>query len=467
MKLLRSLSRDFDQALEAEVRSVLRQSIVPPPLPDYVRYRVGAMDGAALPMPRGPLARWRSPGLTGPWPRFTRRHPATLRVAAALAVVVAVVAGAAVWQGRQTATVAAPSESAPVWNPGAMMLPQLAPNGAGYTYVDGTGLFVTADYGATWSGPRQIPAADSPQDHLWDMGTLDFADGQHGWMTGVTNGVTGSTVSEYRTDDGGQTWKSVPITTFTETAQPAGTEGNWVFATQHFVDALHGRLQVGRQAGAQEPSACAEWVTADGGVSWARTKDVPCLASPKWVTPTLGYNRSGAGESIWVTQDGGVSWRSGELPGRWSTYLPSMLAQESNGTLTLVVASGSSSTQPPMAVMASDDGGTSWRLSYEVDPAKQTQAMVVGDGLALASPVRWTLLAGNSLWESRDGGLMWSKVGKHRFNDPQGMAWWDEQHGAMLDSPQPCGGLSGMDCNVARRVLVTSDGGQTWRQVNF
>jgi photosystem II stability/assembly factor-like uncharacterized protein len=286
-------------------------------------------------------------------------------------------------------------------------------------------------------------------------------------MTSVTNGVTGSTVSEYRTDDGGQTWKSVPITTFTETAQPAGTEGNWVFATQHFVDALHGRLQVGRQAGAQEPSACAEWVTADGGVSWARTKDVPCLASPKWVTPTLGYNRSGAGESIWVTQDGGVSWRSGELPGRWSTYLPSMLAQESNGTLTLVVASGNSSTQPPMAVMASDDGGTSWRLSYEVDPAKQTQAMVVGDGLALASPVRWTLLAGNSLWESRDGGLMWSKVGKHRFNDPQGMAWWDEQHGAMLDSPQPCGGLSGMDCNVARRVLVTSDGGQTWRQVNF
>jgi photosystem II stability/assembly factor-like uncharacterized protein len=345
----------------------------------------------------------------------------------------------------------APSESAPAWNPGAMMLPQLAPNGAGYTYVDGTGLFVTADYGATWSGPRQIPAGDSPQDHLWDMGTLDFADGQHGWMTGVTNGVTGSKVSEYRTDDGGQTWKSVPIAMFTETAQPAGTEGNWVFATQHFVDALRGRLQVGRQAGAQEPSACAEWVTADGGVSWARTEDVQCLASPKWVTPTLGYGRSGAGASIWVTQDGGVSWRSGELPGAWSTYSFSMLAQESNGTLTLVVASGSSSTQPPMAVMASDDGGTSWRLAYEVDPAKQTQAIAVPDGLALASPARWTLLAGNSLWESRDAGLTWSKVGEHRFNDPQGTAWWDEQHGAMLDG----------------EVLVTSDGGQTWRQVNF
>ena len=346
----------------------------------------------------------------------------------------------------------APTESAPVWDPGAMMLPQLAPNGAGYTYVDGTGLFVTADYGATWTGPSQIPAGDSPQDHLWDMGTLEFADGQHGWMTGVTNGVTGSTVTEYRTDDAGQTWKAVPIASFTEAAQPAGTEGNWVFATQHFVDASHGRLQVGRQAGAQEPFACAEWLTADGGVSWAAgTKDVPCFASPKWVTPTLGYNRSGPGPSIWVTRDGGASWRSGELPGEWSTYMPSMLAQESNGTLTLVVASASSSAQPPLAVMASDDGGTSWRLSYEIDPSKQTQATAVGDGLALASPVRWTLLAGNSLWDSRDGGLTWSKVGDYRFSNPQGLTWWDEQHGAMLD-----GGF-----------LVTSDGGRTWRQINF
>ncbi len=473
MKLPRSSAVEIDPAFEAEVRSVLRRSIVPPPVPDYVRYRVEAMDGVSLPMPRGPFARWRSPGLPGPWPRLARRHPAALRVAASLAVVLALAAGAAVWRAHGPTTAAAPTASAPVWQPGAMMLPQLAPNGAGYTYIDGTGLFVTADYGATWSGPRQIPAGDSPQDHLWDLGTLDFIDAQHGWMTGVTNDVTGSKVTEYRTDDGGRTWKAKSITAFNEPATQSGSEGSFVFATQHFVDQLHGRLAVGRVSGQEQPSACSQWLTLDGGQSWVRTDDAdPCFVSPKWVTPELGYVTNEPGALIWVTQDGGASWRSGELTGPWSGLAPSAILPGAGGGLVMIARDNSVScgTGPAMSVFGSTDGGVSWRFSYDLNVADMTGGGCLPDVLTYGGAGRWTALTGNSLRESRDGGRTWTLVGTSPVNSPQpqGLAWWDERHGILRGNTVSCGpASSGADCNADVALFITSDGGRTWQQVRL
>jgi hypothetical protein len=460
------MNRDhqFDESFEADVRSVLRQTIVPPPVPEHVRYRVEAMDAAALPASRGPLSRWRSMGLPGPLPRFARRHPAALRVAASLAVVAALAGGAAMWaRFPRTATVAAPSASAPVWSAGAMMLPQLAPNGAGFTYIDGTGLFVTADYGATWSGPRQIPAGDSPQGHLWDLGTLDFVDAQRGWMTGVTNDATGSKVTEYRTVDGGVTWKSVPISASTGAA---GGDNRWVWATEHFTDSLHGRLQVGQVVSGVQFSSCKQWVTVDGGVSWTRTGDATlCFASQQWVTPELGYSSQGSTAQTVVTSDGGAGWHSVELTGPWSQYRPVMIAPDGSSGVTIVAAPGNCDADPSLAVMTSADGGATWRHLYDfILPGPQTGGLCFDGYLSYAGPDRWTVLIDDALWATQDGGLTWREVSRLGSPNLDWVKWWNDQQGLLRLSACTTAPAA-TDCSARNVLMVTSDGGRTWHHV--
>ena len=143
---------EFDRDFETELRAKLRQSIIPPATPEYVR---DAVEGLAA------LAAAESGGRR----TFGTRplHSFWLRGAAATAVIVAaivaLIAASVLWPSAQVAT------SGPTLTPGTILDLDVTADGGGFVYTEGDGLRVTADRGATWSEARQVPPGDSAQDH--------------------------------------------------------------------------------------------------------------------------------------------------------------------------------------------------------------------------------------------------------------------------------------------------------------
>jgi hypothetical protein len=475
-----SRQRQVDETLEAGVRSALRLAIVPPPTPEYLRYRIAGMSAATVPARRGPG--W--PEL--PVVRWSLRNAVALRTVAALAVVGVLIGGGLVaWNARHARPVAAPTFAGPVFDDGAVMLPQIEPNGVAYAYVDGTGLFITGDFGATWAGPRQVPAGNSPRDHLWDIGTLDFVDAEHGWMTRVANGPTGSDVVEYRTDDGGVTWTPAPIATFSD---PTSADA-FVTASQHFTDARHGRLIVAPADATGSDDTCRTFLTADGGATWEGPTVGSCfgrLPEARWASDLLGYaGASLPGDArLATTTDGGATWVSGGLAGTWTQPEVRLLTDGPDG-LTAVVQEIAGDGSLPVMIMRSTDGGRTWLRDHEL-AVPGGQGLSPLDDLSASSPSRWvgsfeagcpdagSCPVGNvdQTMVSYDQGRTWTPIGSWLL-DASGLAWWDDLHGVVLAlgpqavAPTAVPGTTERTSALTRMVFVTDDGGRTWQAVKF
>lgn len=449
--------RPIDEALETRVRTALHRAIVPPSTPEYVRYRIAAMSADTIPAPRG--TSW-----TQSWlPRRTRRDPIAVRVAAAALLIVALlVAGGLIWNSRVNPAAAAPTFSGPVFDDGAVMFPQIRPNGVAYTYVDGRGLYVTSDFGATWSNSRQIPSGNSARDHLWDVGTIDFADADHGWLTRVANDPSGSSVVEYRTTDGGVTWTSTAIATFPGPT----TDQDFVTASQHFVDARNGRLILAPAGAMEGDSSCRTYLTVDGGATWLGPTIGNCigrLPEVTWMSGTLGFaHASTLGDAaIHTTTDGGATWVSGSLAGTWARPEVQLLVRGSGGLVAVVGDAGADATLPAQ-VMRSTDGGRTWLRDHELAVPRGGDSTTQGN-LSASSPSRWVgPFQADQLMVSDDEGRTWTPLGSG-VRDTQGLVWWDDLHGILR------GVASGTtDATPARAHLyVTDDGGGSWRPVTF
>jgi hypothetical protein len=448
---------DSDRDLEDKVRAELRRSIVPPATPEYLRYRIAAMSADTIPARRGSSR-------TQSWvPRRTRRAAVAVRVAAAALLVAALfVAGGVIWNSRVNPAAEAPTFSGPVFDDGAVMFPQIRPNGVAYTYVDGKGLYLTSDFGVTWSSARQIPAGNSARDHLWDIGTIDFADAEHGWLTRVANDPSVSSVVEYRTADGGVTWASSAIATFSGST----TDQDFVTASQHFVDAMNGRLILAPAGAKEGDTSCRTFLTRDGGATWVGPTIGACigrLPEVTWMSGTLGFaHASSSGDAaIRTTTDGGATWMSGSLAGSWARPEVQLLVGGSGGLVAVVRDAGGDATLP-MQVMRSTDGGRTWLRDHDLAVPRGGDSSRQGN-LSASSPSRWVAaFQADQMMVSDDEGRTWTALGSS-FGDAQGLVWWDDLHGIVL------GVASGTtDTTPARaQLFVTDDGGRSWRPVTF
>jgi hypothetical protein len=460
---------DFDPIFEAEVRAELRRSIVPPPTPEYVRERVERTATRVIEQAGQPrvFGRWRSARLLG-------------GLAAAVGIV-AVIAAALFWRSETpvpgpTPATGPTSAASPTPTPGPTISPgtglhmSVTPDGGGFVYIEGDGLRVTTDYGATWSEARQVPPGDSGQDHLWDVGTLQFIDLQHGWMTGVTNGSAGARVTSYRTADGGRTWRASSVISLAP--DPAAARASFIGAQDHFADALHGWIVLGRITPGVDSwrGTCQRFETSDGGATWSGPTTGSCAGiSPlaQWVTRFVGYAVPDYGSStVSVTMDGGWTWRSAGLPGvsPAQTVTVDLMAVDGSGRLTLVAAVAQ---QPsPHQVFLSSDGGASWSLQHDLaeppDFAAFNWIQVRGPGIWLASVV--TVAAGpDRLYETTDEGGNWTAVGSNAQPGSGRVLWWDDLRGLTWASDPTCRDY----CGMPPSIFSTDDGGRTWRQVLF
>lgn len=336
-------------------------------------------------------------------------------------------------------------------------------------------LFHTADGGRSWA--RQFATIGSAM-------SVHFLDGTHGLMTESTP-FPEANPTVLRSDDAGAHWSPVP--------QPFGLGPRPVLP--FFLDPDHGWLIVrtGRGESLEDVDILR---TGDGGLNWTPILSVDPITwishgvreqgLKRWVwfrtqrDGWLGTLEPDGSVSVSVTHDGGEDWRRVALPeppGGWTAaglltngwtvgqtlaIMPPRITDSGRGTLVLVDVTrppgrhaASPAPRPPVVVYRTVDGGETWTdptpAPAEVDPRLTEPAFVDGANGWLAG--------GASVWLSSDSGESWTRRGSL----PPGRSFVNL---APVDESVAVGqAATGSTPGSAWSLVVTEDGGRTWREL--
>lgn len=461
---------DVDRMTDTELRlrAELHRSLVPPATPDRLRLEVDRLANEELVKPERRRVSW-----TGAISMGAR----TMRIGLGAAAVVALVAVGAfvlVSRGDQPDVAATPHPTLPAITQPALPSPAAKPTllTAG-AWIDASTawlvdnayrLRISTDGGQSWSDPRALPTS-------MDLG-FDMFDAEHGYAAWATTVGDQHRLIAYRTSNGGRTWQSTTVG-----FMQAGP-GRDLGANIHFVDRDHG-VMLGTTLDLASavtplgpPQECAAFATDDGGATWSRLRDAPCIGGGyRWASPSVGLAFSARDFSVAdLTTDGGRTWTQGSLPlvGEADFALLG-LTRSADGTVRLIGWSmGDGAVGPlPVEVLETRDGGRTWQRAYEstaIDASSLTSIAVLDDDHWLALTTTDGSPESLDLLESWDGGRSWEGVG-HADIVP-GHAWWmDRLHGMVQGAPTVC--AQGGSCGGTGTILLTNDGGQTWHLVPF
>jgi len=319
-------------------------------------------------------------------------------------------------------------------------------------------LLRTTDGGLQWqdvSVPGVPLAADD---------TTYFLDATHAWVVVAplvsANGPATTTVTVYRTADGGQTWDSgTPITV------AGGGPGAF-----DFVDSEHGWLMVslGAAAGSE---AIEIWRTIDGGMNWEEaslTSGFPDLSTPGslpfgcdksgvgFINPSDGWATGhcpGGNMFFYATHDGGQAWEWQALPappgypaGLATSCMCAIPAPIIISPSEAFVAVGVYEEVQSWFLYATRDGGAVWTPTAL--PVSQPPN---GAGPDFINADDGWVTDGATLYVTHDGGQTWSQVAPFPTTDVRG-------------------GLNFVNTNDGwfageQALYVTHDGGQTWSPI--
>lgn len=288
------------------------------------------------------------------------------------------------------------------------------------------------------SGDRQPPLGDHENHVVTDV---DFVSATTGWAIGVRCEDTTCDIATFRTDDGGRTW-GVPLDVALRVPRASFHEED---ATGGAVRSL--KMVDERRGYAFNPDL---YVTDDGGETWQR------VPQPSKVTSV-----SVVGESVWVTERGcprdvdcDVVLRAGTVGGD----LRELDVPETDAALA-IVRRGSATDgylltwdgpeEPRAAFHATADGGTTWTPRPHPCPDAGAAALSAWQGRSLWAVC--TTPAGRQAFQSADGGTTWRLAGL-----PPG-------DGEVTDLVATSAQEAYLTLQDPGRLLVTRDGGRTWR----
>ena len=283
--------------------------------------------------------------------------------------------------------------------------------GPGQLWVlDGDGLFLTGNGGASWA--RIAPPGGG--DPLANDEAIDFLNLQHGWV--VVSRLNSLQVDG--TSDGGKEWRSATL--------PASLFPNgWQGADVSFVNQSDGWVIVQPYTQPGHGTGSVVLSTTDGGVRWTVAATTAPVTSVAFSSRTSGWGLGLGGTSLYRTADGGATWQAVTLPwptgaaaGTWSSLmLPQVTGPDA--VLLAVPATGDAITE------RTSDGGRSWtarRTPFRGEPAyppagqsPQTSGcagcVLPGDEpFAAIGPAQWRYWAGGRLYTTADAGATWSWV---------------------------------------------------------
>lgn len=311
-------------------------------------------------------------------------------------------------------------------------------------------LLHTTDGGATWTSasapPFTIPRL-SP--YSFTAGVF-FADGRNGWVFDSTDQYQGSANQLLSTHDGGASWHTRPLPGSTATSFPAafGAADGTTYAIM--IDPSN-RFDI-----YESPSGDDDWMKSPTTISIG-AGPVPMFQLV--LEGTRGWT---------VENDRGVVAGAQLSNGTWQAWTPPCkapgfgdMALSQSGTSQLAALCGPSeyaSNPSPATLFASTDGGASFQLVSQSLPA--SVASGVG-GFASPAPGTFVVEAAGGIEASFDNGRSWQQVVAYSTDSNPDAEPLNTPRLAFVSSE------AGYALTPAGNLLLTTDGGHTWKRVLF
>ena len=314
--------------------------------------------------------------------------------------------------------------------------------------MNGLGLFWTGDDGVHW---RLItpPDVTATGDAIARIVDIAYAGRGHIWVAASDieggAGLPRHSALE-RTSDGGRTWRSLTV---------PGCYACVVVAHLSVLDPLRGFALAGTR------HRWRLYASHDGGATLNTVAIVPLRGPFVFSNARRGWGVGAGGQRLYGTVDGGRSWRRIELrpPNRYAGEAITVGVPRSFGRGRGVVPvrfRDRRTKAQHVVVYVTRDGGRTW-AARPAPPSADVGAQTWGFPEALpfsaATAQDWVLLAGASLYATRDAGLSWSVVRPRHV--PRAPHVWD------LDFSSHSVGWA-----IFNATLVeTQDGGRNWSRV--
>jgi photosystem II stability/assembly factor-like uncharacterized protein len=294
---------------------------------------------------------------------------------------------------------------------------------------------------------------------------FDFVSRTNGWVA-IEDGAGRALL---RTTDGGEHWERLALARgSTDQIKFVDANTGWLLGS---IDDPAGCLGVN----------CSRAVlrTTDGGRTWAQSfvsgefglGGLSVLdATHAWVlqaTPACRTSFDGCPIRLWGTSDG-TTWSQLSVIDSAMTSLD--FVDTNTGWMAL-------RTSAEASVLVTHDGGRTWARQFHASgqfPLLQISFVNTRDGWALGSDLAYCAMGGcvgYTLYGTTDGGTNWTTLQRPEI------PWWGPtpplaSAAGFLGAPQFTSSASGwirIDTSAgggAGGVLVTSDGGRTWRRSN-
>jgi photosystem II stability/assembly factor-like uncharacterized protein len=348
----------------------------------------------------------------------------------------------------------------------------------------------TTDGGARWRDVSPPALREGISTPLYPPGYVEFyLDGDHAWQTAVYGSTTTCSdhITTFATRDGGKTWQSsAPIALDLPSGYATGTiqlgftspQAGWMWVPVgfHADDMWSGKAATTAHL----------FVTADGGVTWRRVATIDdsvfqgltpsnpnCrsgLGQVTFASETVGYMTANCVNSkIMATQDGGATWKaqSVPLPCDCTTQLPTFVDSK-HGFMQIYGGKLGGSF-----VVSTSDGGATWQQmsSLPVPSTSYLMALTFADVnhvWALVTQPGWNkgVEPKFALHHSKDGGQTWSLVQEVvPIGRGGSLLFADEKHGMVAQPRNATWSITTPNFIDGQDVvlLVTSDGGHTWK----
>ena len=322
--------------------------------------------------------------------------------------------------------------------------------------------------------PRRAPPTQGP---IYQIGSLSFADEQHGWVLGTTcNPEHSCSIALRATTDRGESWSPVPEGPHdVSTVRLVSADVGWVYNPGLFVTRDGGKTwrddNLGITVLTVAPFGESIWALAtfcatdescplflrrstDQGLTWApHPVQLPILGSLAQLVRLSATDAWVLGSGLAATHDGGTTWRL--LPTPPCGSYRRNFAGVGKGQLWIICGASPATVQQKKNIYRSQDGGQHWNVVAESQPYGIANFPADGhvDTLVVTSPAHaWAVLQRATLVRTLNSGKTWDEAIPYDVANP-GDAYY--------------GPLTYVDdlhlwLAAQGRVFRTTDGGATW-----